>query len=202
MANWTLSKQVYQNGYNDIQKLRSRAQHLSIRPAAQRQVLGRLPAARSARASAFLNTSNRLSAGWSADGRPTFSSPITPGFPWRLPTNFIYVKEAKLPNIDWNAPIVQVVSPAWRSGIPTGPSPCSLQHEGRLHRLQLPERCRSSRRRPSRLFRPDPDHERSQRGRSLNKTTRITERASVQFRAEVFNVTTRSTSTSRSRTAP
>ena len=44
VANWTLSKQVYQNGYNDIQQLVPRAQHLPVRSAAQRQVLGRVPA--------------------------------------------------------------------------------------------------------------------------------------------------------------
>jgi hypothetical protein len=33
------------------------------------------------------------------------------GIPWKLPKNFIYVKEAKEANINWNAPVGQVVKP-------------------------------------------------------------------------------------------
>lgn len=110
VANWTLSKQIYQNGYNNIQKLvpeRSIYQYdqpESIKATAVYE----LPFGRGKR---FLNTSSRvfspLVSRWEANVLFGYNS----GIPWRLPSNFIYVKEAKLPHINWNSPIVQVVQP-------------------------------------------------------------------------------------------
>ena len=50
---------------------------------------------------------SRLASGWEANVLFGYHS----GIPWRLPTNFIYIKEAKLPNINWASPVVQVVQP-------------------------------------------------------------------------------------------
>ena len=137
----------------------------------------------------FLNSSSRLLSrlvgGWETNVLFSYHS----GIPWRLPTNFIYVKEAKLPNIDWNAPVVQVVQPCvaqWNTnGTITMQSFSTKAGCTDYNFLSEP------------LFAPAAEPTYSGQIRtmsapntdaSLNKTTRITERASVQFRAEVFNV--------------
>ena len=189
VANWTLSKQVYQNGYNDIQRLipeRSIYQYdqpHSVKVSAVYQ----LPFGKG---KALLNTSNRLYSrlvsGWETNVLFSYHS----GIPWRLPTNFIYTQEAKVPNIDWHAPIVQVVQPCvaqWNTnGTITMQSFSTKAGCTNYNFLSLP------------LFAPSAEPLFSGQIRtmsvpnadvSLNKTTRITERAGVQFRAEVFNVT-------------
>src|SRR5262249_61018885 len=110
VANWTLSKQVYQNGYNDIQQLvpeRSIYQYDQTHNVKFSAVY-ELPFGAG---KPFLHTSSRLwsrlVSGWETNVLFSYHS----GLPWRLPGSFIYVKEAKLPNIDWNAPVVQVVQP-------------------------------------------------------------------------------------------
>jgi hypothetical protein len=110
VANWMLSKQVYQNGYNDIQKLvlehsiYQYDQTHNVKFSAVYELpfgVGK----------PFLNSPSRLWSrivgGWETNVLFSYHS----GLPWRLPTNFIYVKEAKLPSINWNSPVVQVVQP-------------------------------------------------------------------------------------------
>jgi hypothetical protein len=138
----------------------------------------------------FLNTSSRLFSrlvsGWETNVLFSYHS----GIPWRLPTNFLYVQEAKMPKIDWHAPIVQVVQPCvaqWNTnGTITMQSFSTKAGCTNYNFLSLP------------LFAPSAEPLFSGQIRtmsvpnadvSLNKTTRITERTGVQFRAEVFNVT-------------
>jgi hypothetical protein len=189
VADWSLSKQVFQNGYNDIQQLvpqRSIYQYdqpQSIKATAVYQ----LPFGRGQR---FFSSSSRLVSrlvgGWEANVLFGYHS----GIPWRLPSNFIYVKEAKVPNINWNAPIVQVVQPCVAQWNTNGTIT--------MQSFSTKAGCTSYNFLSEPLFAPAAEPAFSGQIRtmsvpnadvSLNKTTRITERASVQFRAEVFNVT-------------
>jgi len=92
-------------------------------------------------------------------------------------------------NIDWNAPIVQVVQP------------CAAQWNTNgtitMQSFSTKAGCTNYNFLSEPLFAPAAEPAFSGQIRtmsapnadaSLNKTTRITERASVQFRAEVFNV--------------
>ena len=188
VANWTLSKQVYQNGYNDIQQ---RVPQRSIYQYDQTHnvkfsAVYELPFGRGKR---FLTSSSRLVSrlvgGWETNVLFSYHS----GIPWRLPCNFIYVKEAKLPSIDWNSPIVQVVQP------------CAAQWNTNgsitLQSFSTKAGCTDYNFLSEPLFAPSAEPAFSGQIRtmsapnadvSLNKTTRIRERTSVQFRAEVFNV--------------
>jgi hypothetical protein len=189
VANWTLSKQVFQNGYNDIQNLvpqRSIYQYdqpQSVKATAVYQ----LPIGRGQR---FFDTRSRLVSrlvsGWEANVLFGYHS----GIPWRLPANFIYVKEAKLPNINWSAPVVQVVQPCvaqWNTnGTITMQSFSTKAGCSGYNFLSEPLYAPAAEPAYSGQIRtmsaPNVDA-------SLNKTTRITERTGLQFRAEVFNVT-------------
>ncbi len=189
VANWTLSKQVYQNGYNDIQRLiPERSIYQYDQPHNFKiSAVYQLPFGKG---KALLNTSNRLYSrlvsGWETNVLFSYHS----GIPWRLPTNFLYTQEAKVPNIDWHAPVVQVVQPCvaqWNTnGTITMQAFSTKAGCTNYNFLALP------------LFAPSAEPLFSGQIRtmsvpnadvSLNKTTRITERTGVQFRAEVFNVT-------------
>lgn len=188
VANWTLSKEVYQNGYNDVQKqvLERSIYQYDQTHNVKFSAVYELPFGNGRR---FLNSSGRLVSrlvgGWETNVLFSYHS----GIPWRLPSNFIYTKEAKLPHIDWNAPVVQVVQPCvaqWNTnGTITMQSFSTKAGCSDYNFLSLP------------LFAPAAEPQFSGQIRtmstpntdvSLNKTTRIRERAAVQFRAEVFNV--------------
>ncbi|HEY1337351.1 MAG TPA: TonB-dependent receptor, partial [Bryobacteraceae bacterium] len=188
VANWTLAKQVYQNGYNDVQKqvLERSIYQYDQTHNVKFSAVYELPFGPGKR---FLTSSSRLVSrlvgGWETNVLFFYHS----GIPWRLLSNFIYIKEAKLPNIDWNAPLVQVVQPCvaqWNTnGTITMQSFSTKAGCTDYNFLSLP------------LFAPAAEPQYSGQIRtmsapntdaSLNKTTRIRERASVQFRAEVFNV--------------
>jgi hypothetical protein len=189
VANWTLSKQVYQNGYNDIQRLvPQRSIYQYDQPeSVKATVVYQLPFGRGKR---FFDTSSRwgsrLVSGWETNVIFGYHS----GIPWRLPSNFIYVKEAKLPHIDWSAPVVQVVQPCVAQWNTNG----SIT----MQSFSIKAGCTSYNFLSEPLYAPAAEPAFSGQIRtmsvpgfdaSLNKTTRITERSSVQFRAEVFNLT-------------
>jgi hypothetical protein len=189
VANWTLSKQVYQNAYTDVQQ---RVRERSIYQYDQTHnvkfsAVYELPFGEGKR---FWKPSNKLLSrvvsGWETNVLFSYHS----GIPWRLPTNFIYVKEAKLPNINWNAPVVQVASPCVAQWNTNG----SIT----MQAFSTKAGCSSYNFLSEPLFAPAAEPLYSGQIRtmsapnadaSLNKSTRITERTSVQFRAEVFNVT-------------
>lgn len=189
VADWTMSKQVYQNGYNDIQQMvpeRSIYQYdqpESVKATAVYQ----LPFGRGYR---FFGSSgrfvSRVVGGWETNVLFGYHS----GLPWKLPSNFIYVKEAKQPNINWNAPIVQVVKPCVAQWNTNGTIT--------MQSFSTAAGCTSYNFLSEPLYAPAAEPAYSGQIRtmsapnfdaSLNKTTRLTERTSIQFRAEVFNLT-------------
>jgi hypothetical protein len=189
VANWTLSKQIFQNGYNDVQRLvPERSIYQYDQPqSVKATVVYQLPFGRGQR---FFNSSGRLLSrligGWEANILFGYHS----GLPWRLPTNFIYVKEAKLPNISWGAPTVHVVQPCVAQWNTNGAIT--------MQAFSVAAGCTSYNFLSEPLYAPAAEPAYSGQIRtmsapnmdlSLNKSTKINERASVQFRAEVFNFT-------------
>jgi hypothetical protein len=189
VANWTMSKQVFQNGYNDLQQLvPERSIYQYDQPQAFKvTAVYQLPFGPGKHFAASSNGFiSRLVGGWEANVLFSYHS----GLPWRLPANFNYVKEAKNPNIDWSAPIVHVVQPCvaqWNTnGTITMQSFSTAAGCTSYNFLGLP------------LYAPAAEPTYSGQIRtmsapgmdaSLNKTTRITEHTTIQFRAEVFNLT-------------
>jgi hypothetical protein len=90
VANWTFSKQIFQNGYNDLQRLvPERSIYQYDQPQSLKAtVVYQLPFGRGQR---FFSSSGRLVSrligGWETNILFGYHS----GLPWRLPTNFIYV---------------------------------------------------------------------------------------------------------------
>ncbi len=189
VASWTMSKQIFQNGYNDIQKLvpeRSIYQYdqpESVKVTAVYQ----LPFGPGRR---FMNSSNgllsRIVGGWESNVLFNYHS----GLPWKLPSNFIYVKEAKEQHINWNSPVVQVVQPCVAQWNTNGTIT--------MQSFSVAAGCTSYNFLSEPLYAPAAEPTYSGQIRtmsvpnadaSLNKTTRLTERVNLQFRAEVFNIT-------------
>ena len=189
VADWTMSKQVFQNGYNDIQQLvpeRSIYQY-DIPESVKATAVYQLPFGLGKR---FLSSAHgfagRLVGGWEANVLFGYHS----GLPWRLPSNFIYVKEAKEPNINWNAPVVQVVQPCVAQWNTNGTIT--------MQAFSVKDGCTSYNFLSEPLYAPAAEPSYSGQIRtmsipnadvSLNKTTQIRERVNLQFRVEVFNVT-------------
>ena len=109
------------------------------------------------------------------------------GTPWALPTDIIYLKDARIP-INWDTSIVQGVKPCveqWNNDGTITMQPFSVQ-----------DGCTSANFLVAPRYSPryEPNRDGRLRGQgfhlvdaSLNKTTSINERYRVQFRAEVFN---------------
>jgi hypothetical protein len=188
VTNWTLSKQVFQNGYNDVQQLvPQRSIYQYDQPQSfKATAVYQLPFGKGRR---FVNSSNglisRLVGGWEANILFSYHS----GLPWRLPTNFIYVKEAKNSNINWSAPVVHVVQPCVAQWNTNGTIT--------MQSFSVAAGCTSYNFLSEPLYAPAAEPAFSGQIRtmsapnvdaSLNKTTRITERTSLQFRAEFFNL--------------
>jgi hypothetical protein len=189
VTDWTLSKQVFQNGYNDIQRLvPERSIYQYDQPeSVKATVVYQLPFGRGKH---FLNSSSRfisrLTSGWEANILFGYHS----GLPWRLPSNFIYVKEAKLPNINWSAPTVRVVQPCVAQWNTNGTIT--------MQSFSVAAGCTGYNFLSEPLYAPAAEPAYSGQIRtmsipnadaSLNKSTRITEHTSIQFRAEIFNLT-------------
>jgi hypothetical protein len=188
VANWTLSKQVFQNGYNDVQQLvPERSIYQYDQPESfKATAVYQLPFGPGRH---FGNSSHgfvsRLIGGWEANILFSYHS----GLPWKLPANFIYVSNAKEPNINWSKPVVQVVKPCVAQWNTNG----SIT----MQSFSVADGCTSYNFLSEPLYAPAAELTYSGQIRtmsapnvdaSLNKTTRITERTSIQFRAEVFNL--------------
>jgi hypothetical protein len=112
------------------------------------------------------------------------------GIPWKLPSNFIYVSEAKEAHINWNAPVVQVVKPCVAQWNTNGTIT--------MQSFSIADGCTGYNFLSEPLYAPAAEPTYSGQIRtmsvpnadaSLNKTTRLTEHVKIQFRAEVFNLT-------------
>ena len=188
IATYTLSKSIYRSGFNDVQQ-NIMQQGLSQYDRTHRFTIGavyQLPLGEGHR---LLNSSNRfwkrIASGWES----TWMLQAQSGTPWALPGNVLYLKEAKLGNIDWSAPRVYGVKPCvarWNDNGTITMQPFSTQYGCTdANFLELP--------RFAPRLTPNYDgrlrlHTVPTMDMSLNKMTRITERTSVQFRAEAFNV--------------
>lgn len=113
----------------------------------------------------------------------------TPGRPWTLPSNVLYVKDARM-NIDWSAAKVQAVRPCvakWNDDGSITMQPFSVQYGCTDYNFLITPRYAPR-------FTPYRDGRIRQQSMpnidfSLNKMTRVTEKTHVQFRAEAFNLT-------------
>jgi hypothetical protein len=126
----------------------------------------------------------RLINGWEATLIFTTSS----GRPWGLPNNVLYLKDARLP-YDWTGERIQAVKPCvqrWNENNTITMQPFSVDAGCTEANWLIVPRFNPR-------YHPDYDSRvRLQAIRmadvSLNKMTRLTERYSLQFRAECFNV--------------
>lgn len=192
IATYTLSKQIERWGFNDSQRgIVQEGLYPWDRP--QRFTVGsvyQLPIGKGKR---FLNSSHpilsRMFSGWENNWVFQWQS----GAPWRLPRdndhNVLYVKEAKIDHIDWSAPQVYGVKPCvaeWNDNGSITLQPYSVAYGcADYHFLIMPRYAPYvSPRRDGRLRL----HSVPQADVSLNKNTRVTEKTSIQFRAEAFNV--------------
>jgi hypothetical protein len=127
----------------------------------------------------------KLISGWEA----TSIFQIFSGRPWALPSNVIYLKDARNPKFTWDAPRIQGVLPcvkSWNNTNTVTWQSYSVDYGCTEANFVIV---------PSYNPRYTPYYEgriRMQRVRlldaSLNKMTRLTERYSLQFRLESFNV--------------
>ena len=188
LANYTLAKQIEQGGFLDVQQnIVQRSLYASDRPHRfSVATIYQLPFGKGKR---WLNTSHpvwsRLVSGWENTVMLFYQS----GTPWSLPSNVLYIKDAKV-DPDWSAPIVRGVKPCvatWNDNGTITMQAYSVQYGCTDYNFLIAPRFAPR-------FTPYRDnhirtHSVPQADVSLNKTTRITEKTSVQFRAEAFNVT-------------
>ncbi len=188
LSTYTLSKNVYRSGFNDVQN-GIMQQGLVQYDRTHRFTLAAVYQFPFGEGQRLLNSSNRvvkrLASGWGM----TWMLQAQSGIPWALPSNVLYVKEAKVSEIDWAAPRVYGVKPCvarWNDNGTITMQSFSVQNGCTDYNfLVLP--------RFSPRLTPYYDgrlrlHAVPTSDMSINKLTRITEKTSIQFRAEVFNV--------------
>ena len=127
---------------------------------------------------------SKFASGWEA----TTIFQVFSGKPWTLPTNVIYLKDARNPNFTWNAPRIQAVEPCvlnWDNNNRVTWQPASVDYGcTEANWLVVPNY--------------NPRYTPFYDGRvrlqtvhlmdaSLNKMTRLTERLNLQLRLECFN---------------
>jgi hypothetical protein len=185
---YTYSKMMEQWGFNDTQNYTlQRGLYTWDRPHAFKiGSVWELPFGKGRR---LFNSSHplwsRLASGW----QHTTIFQYTSGRPWDLPGNVQYLREAKISNVDWSAPQIYGVKPCVARY--NSDNSITLQQYSKdygctdYNFLILPRYApRYTPYRDGRLRL----HATPQTDMSINKTTQITERTSVQFRAEAFNI--------------
>jgi hypothetical protein len=187
LASYSLSKMIEQTGFNDVQRsIMQRSVYTWDRPHRLTvAAIYQLPLGKGKR---WLNGTNRfwqrIAGGWENSWLMTWMS----GRPWELPSNVLYVKEAKLDNIAWSGPRVYGVRPCvarWNDNGTITMQAFSVQAGCVDYNfLILPRYApRLTPYRDGRLRL----HAVPQFDLSINKTTAITERTRLQFRFETFN---------------
>lgn len=186
-VNYTFSKNMARNGYLDPQNLVLQ-QGLTALDKPHRftaSMISALPFGRGQKF--FRNVSgwrSRLVSGWQATTIFTYST----GRPWTLPTNVLYLKDAKLP-ANWNASTVQAVKPCvqrWNDNNTITMQPFSIDAGCTEANWLIVPRFNPR-------YHPNFDgrirlQNVAMADASLNKTTKLTEQISLQLRAECFNV--------------
>jgi hypothetical protein len=188
IATYTLAKNVYRSGFNDVPN-NVMQQGIYQFDRTHRLTIGsvyQLPFGEGRR---WLNPSSRvwkrIVSGWESTLMLTAQS----GQPWALPGNVQYAKEAKIDNIDWSKARVQGVKPCvarWNDNNTITMQAFSVQNGCTDYSFLILPRFA-----PRMTSNYDPRlrlHAVPQADMSINKLTRITERTSIQFRAEAFNV--------------
>ncbi|MBI3683539.1 MAG: hypothetical protein HY235_24450 [Acidobacteria bacterium] len=190
-AAYTLSKTVEQWGWNDAPAyVVQRGLYNVDRPHVVKMgAVWELPFGRGRK---FLNTTHpvwsRVFSGWQNTAIFQYSS----GRPWDLPGGVQYLREAKIGNIDWSSPQVRGIRPCvarYNSDGTITAQPYSVSYgcgsDLSTYNFLIQPRYapRQTPLRDGRLRL----HSVPQMDLSINKTTRITERWSVQFRGEAFN---------------
>jgi len=203
---YTFSKSIEQGGlsnsfmgasstaYSDTQqRILQKSVYAFDRPHALRiGTVWELPIGRGRR---LLNTSHglwsRLVSGW----QHTMIFQYNSGRPWEFPGNVIYQKDAAL-SPDWSAPKVYGVRPCVLRMAANGtitPQAYSTAYgcgtdQSTYNFLFVPSSLYTPRMSPTH-FSNLRLHAMPQVDMSINKMTRISERMSIQFRAEAFNIT-------------
>jgi hypothetical protein len=186
-----LSKQIFQNGYNDLQQLvPERSIYQYDQPQAVKvTAVYQLPFGPGKHfGGSTRGFVGRVIGGWEANVMFSYHS----GLPWKLPTSpFIFVgSNPKESNINWSSSIVHVVQPCvaqWNTnGTITMQAFSAAAGCTSYNFLSLPLYAPSAEPNYSGQIRtmssPNVDA-------SINKSIRITERTNIQFRAEAFNMT-------------
>jgi hypothetical protein len=192
-VSYTFSKMIEEPGWNDVQdpKLR-RGVYAADKPHVLTMgAVYELPFGKGKKyASGRRGLAGHLVSGWESTAIFRWYS----GNPWDLPDNLIYVKDARIGNIDWSAPLVQGVRPCvarWNDDGTITPQAFAVAAgcgtDVSTYNFIITPRYapRFTGDRDSRLRL----HSIPQLDLSLNKMTQITERLCVQFRAEAFNAT-------------
>jgi hypothetical protein len=186
VANYTLSKFIYQNGFNDIQKMipersiynQDRTHNMSV---------GSVWMLPFGKGRSLLNTSSGLLDALVGGWENTVILTYTSGAPWTMPSGVIYVKEANLP-ANWGSPVVYGIKPCvakWNDNGTITMQSYSVAYGCTDYNFLITPRYAPA-------YGPTYDAHRRlfaipMADVSLNKTTRINERMRVQFRAEAFN---------------
>jgi len=186
-VNYTFAKNLLRNGFLDPQN-NVMQQGLYDWDKPHRFVTSMISQLPFGKGKRWLNGSNgpvsRLVSGW----ENTIIFQISSGRPWGLPQNIIYLKDARLP-LNWSSQNIQAVKPCverWNEDNTITMEPFSKDYGcTEANWLVVP--------------RYNPRYEPNNDGRirlqtvtmadvSMNKTTRISERFTLQFRAEAFNI--------------
>ncbi len=190
---YTLSKMIEQWSWQDQARQKiGRGLYLYDRPHSLKVgSVWELPFGKGRR---FFNTSHgfwsRVASGW----QHTMIFQYNSGRPWDLPGSVLYLKEAKIKDIDWDAPLIRGIRPCvlkWNSDNTITPQAYSIANgcgtDQSTYNFLIKPRFTPDRFTPTRDGRLRLNQA-PQFDMSINKTTRINERMSIQFRAESFNV--------------
>jgi hypothetical protein len=187
-VNYTFAKNMYRNGYTDVQN-EIMQQGITQYDRPHRFVasmISPLPFGRGRRwFSGARGLTGRLVSGWET----TLIFNIQSGMPWAEPANVMYLKDARIP-FDWNQEKIQAVKPCvnrWNTNNTITTMPFSTDYGCTEPNFLIVPSYNPAR------YTPNYDGRiRYQTTKmadiSIIKRTQVTERTSVEFRAEAFNV--------------